>query len=211
MARVNTRRGVAVKGGPPREPGLRERKKLQKLARIRQAARTLFARKGFDGTTTREIARRAGVATGTLFLYARDKRELLLRLFQEDCRAAVEEAFASIPRGAAFERAVLHTFASLFAHYGRTPELSRVFLKEVLFDPEVAPLAMDDVRRLAGLVADAQRRGEVRADVAPLVAATNLFSIYYFTINTWLGGFYGDATARTMLRELLGLQMRGLR
>src|SRR5262249_41183266 len=70
-----------------------------------------------------------------------------------------------------------------------TIELSRVFLKEVLFDEQVAPLALDDVRRIAGLVERAQKRGEIRSDVVPMVAATNLFSAYYFTVLTWLGGF----------------------
>src|SRR5262245_44638568 len=57
--------------------GQRARKKRDKLERLRAAAWELFATKGFDATTTREIAERAGVATGTLFLYAKDKPDLL--------------------------------------------------------------------------------------------------------------------------------------
>ena len=128
---------AAVKS-PRRPRGLRQRNKDAKLARIRRAARELFARKGFERTTTREIARRAGVGAGTLFLYARDKRTLLLRLFKEDLEKATEEGFASVPPRLTLGEAVLHVFASHFDHFGRTPELSRVFLKEVLFDEQVA-------------------------------------------------------------------------
>jgi AcrR family transcriptional regulator len=194
-----------------RPRGLRERNKSAKLARIRRAARELFARKGFERTTTREIARRAGVGAGTLFLYARDKRTLLLRLFKEDLEKATEEGFASVPPRLTLGEAVLHVFASHFDHFGRTPELSRVFLKEVLFDEQVAPLALDDVRRIAGLVERAQERGEIRSDVAPFIAATNLFSVYYFTVLTWLGGFLTDESAHSLLRDLVELQLRALR
>src|SRR5262245_34706010 len=159
-----------------RSSGLRQRNKNAKLARIQRAARELFARKGFERTTTREIARRAGVGAGTLFLYAKDKRTLLLRLFKEDTEKAIEDAFASVSPRLTLAEAVLHVFASHFDHWGRTRELSRVFLKEVLFDEQVAPLALDDVRRIAGLVERAQGRGEIRSDVAPFVARTNLLS-----------------------------------
>ena len=52
--------------------GLRERNKREKLVRIRAAARALFAKRGFEATTAREICERAGIGTGTLFLYVKD-------------------------------------------------------------------------------------------------------------------------------------------
>ena len=42
-----------------------------------EAARELFLAKGFDNTTIREIALRAGVGLGTVFVYAKNKRDLL--------------------------------------------------------------------------------------------------------------------------------------
>ena len=68
------------------EEGLRERKKREKRARILASARALFAEQGFDETTARQICEHAGIATGTLFLYVTDKRELLLWVFEEDAR-----------------------------------------------------------------------------------------------------------------------------
>ena len=70
---------MATGDGHSEEHGIsvRERNRRDKLQRITAAARALFVEKGFDETTTREIARRADVALGTLFLYATDKRDLL--------------------------------------------------------------------------------------------------------------------------------------
>ena len=59
-------------------PGRRERNKQQKLDRITAAASELFAEHGVEDVTTQQIADKADIGTGTLFLYAKTKGELLL-------------------------------------------------------------------------------------------------------------------------------------
>lgn len=58
--------------------GRRERNKQLKLERIMAAAGELFAERGVDEVTTQEIADKADIGAGTLFLYAKTKGELLL-------------------------------------------------------------------------------------------------------------------------------------
>jgi AcrR family transcriptional regulator len=58
--------------------GRRERNKQQKLDRITAAASELFAEHGVEDVTTQQIADKADIGTGTLFLYAKTKGELLL-------------------------------------------------------------------------------------------------------------------------------------
>lgn len=58
--------------------GRRERNKLAKLERIVAAASELFAEHGVDDVTTQQIAEKADIGSGTLFLYAKTKGELLL-------------------------------------------------------------------------------------------------------------------------------------
>lgn len=58
--------------------GRRERNKQAKLERIIAAASELFAEHGVDEVTTQQIAEKADIGTGTLFLYAKTKGELLL-------------------------------------------------------------------------------------------------------------------------------------
>src|SRR5512142_1675051 len=83
---------------PPREPAakgaprLRERNKERKRAALVRAGRALFVQRGFDETTTRAIAARAGVASGTFFLYFREKRDLLFHLFEQEVSEVVEKA-----------------------------------------------------------------------------------------------------------------------
>src|SRR5512144_979924 len=76
--------------------GLRAPNKLDKLRRIKEAAQTLFVAKGFDETTMREIAVRAGVGIGTIFLYARDKRDLLFLTINEPLEHITQQAEGAV-------------------------------------------------------------------------------------------------------------------
>src|SRR5579872_6734885 len=86
--------------GLPSELGLREQNKLEKRQRIREAARELFSKRGYDSATLRQIARRAHVGLGTLFNYAQDKRDLVFLVFNEELAAVTTEALnaARVPR-----------------------------------------------------------------------------------------------------------------
>ena len=75
--------------------GRRERNKQAKLERITAAARELFAEHGVDEVTTQQIAEKADIGTGTLFLYAKTKGELLLLVQNSGYAAALEDGTAA--------------------------------------------------------------------------------------------------------------------
>lgn len=62
---------------------------------ILEAATELFREQGFELTTVREIARRAGMAAGTVYLYFPSKEALLVAL-QEDYEAGLLDRFSEI-------------------------------------------------------------------------------------------------------------------
>ena len=80
------------------EIGRAERNKRDKRERLIRAARELFRTKGFEATTTSEIAELADVAKGTLFFHAKSKEALLVMMFQEEVGDAIERAFAEMSR-----------------------------------------------------------------------------------------------------------------
>ncbi len=196
--------------------GLRERNKREKLVRIRAAARALFAKRGFEATTAREICERAGIGTGTLFLYVKDKRELLFLGFEEDARAI----FAAGSAAAAGERDVVEQLMALFgrfiAYYARDRAHSKALLQELFFrehDPErMGRLTLEYGAHVANLVANAQARGDLRADVPAPLVANALFAHYAYWIQGWLGaGIVSREGAEDGLRKTLALQLEGLR
>ena len=66
--------------------------------RLQHAALDLFGEQGYDGTTTAQIAARAGVTERTYFRHFADKREVLFD-GQEQFRAQLVEGLASAPDG----------------------------------------------------------------------------------------------------------------
>ena len=65
---------------------------------------------------------------------------------------------------------------------------------------------------ISQLVLDQQARGEVGADVEPLVAAHNIFSLYFGALVAWMTGFMSLEDALDPgLRQALALQIRGFR
>jgi AcrR family transcriptional regulator len=89
---------------PPRAGGRRAARKEALRSRIVTAALELFQSKGFDATTTRQIARRARVAEGTIFNYFETKEDIALHFFELE----VDHAIATVRGNRALARAPLN-------------------------------------------------------------------------------------------------------
>ncbi len=210
------RRGALARTPRPAEPaGRRERSKLEKLERIRVAAHRLFARQGFESTTTKQIAAAADIGAGTLFLYAPTKEDLLVLIFQDEVGRAVDAAFASVPAKPLLDQ-VVHVFDAIIAHHTADPALARVFVKELPFVDDsrhgVAQFMVQMKSRLAVLIEQAKAKGEIETDVPALLLAQNLFGTCFQLLTYGLAGNIpplkrGDAR----VREALDLQLRGAR
>lgn len=193
--------------------GRRARGKLEKLDRIREAARRLFAEQGFAATTTRQIAAEADIGYGTLFLYAPTKEDLLLLIFHEEVGLAVDEAFAHVPKRTLLDQ-VLHVFNALIAHHAADPALARVFVKELPFVDEpshgVAQFVSQLYARVGALIDAAKARGEIAADAPSRLLAQNLFGSCFQHLQMWLGGGMPALEPDDeRLRAALELQLRG--
>jgi AcrR family transcriptional regulator len=94
--------------------GRRELNKEDKLRRIKSAARALFIKNGYDEASTREIARRAGVALGTLFSYAANKRDLLFLVVNDELENVAQLASASVRREASLPENLLAAVSHLY-------------------------------------------------------------------------------------------------
>jgi AcrR family transcriptional regulator len=203
---------------PPERPirGLRERNKQDKLRRIVNAARQLFEEKGFDGTTAREVCRRAQIGTGTLFLYVRDKHQLLILAFQDYAERLLESGPRRLsPKG------VVDSWMAFFGRfidfYAERPELARLYIRELSFRPEhecreSAVLTQKLRDRVEDLARQAQEAGELRADV-PLFEITNaVLSHWAFWLHLWLGSeAVKQRNVKRHLRRALELLFEGLK
>ena len=110
----------------------RARRKTETLRRIEEAGWHLFTTRGYEATSTREIAEAADIAAGTLFNYFPEKRSLLIHLMQRQIDGAVNRAFDTMTPST-LEGELSHVFAALTQCYAKERRLSRVFIKELLF------------------------------------------------------------------------------
>jgi AcrR family transcriptional regulator len=193
----------------------RERAKGVKRDRIIEAARQLFAEKGFAGTTTQEIAARADVGTGTLFLYAQTKEDLLVMVFRDEIIGINRRSFKSAPRNAALLDQLMFVFHSMVRYHDRDIETTRILMRQVTIATGVERLAdvkemLDEVRvGIADLIALHQKSGQVRSDIDHVDAAEVLFAVYLLGLLQWLSG---HRTKQAFLQQLpleLGLVIRG--
>src|SRR6202167_4537765 len=174
---------------PSGSPGRIERSKRDKLERIKRAARKLFGRKGFEATTTREIAAAGDIGAGTLFVYAGTKEDLLVLIFREEIGRVVTDAFAMMPARPLLDQ-VLHLFGAMIALHERDRGLARVFVRELPFVEDrrhgIAEMMASMFAGIANLIDQAKSRGELRADVPATRLANRPFAPYIFQLQRWL-------------------------
>jgi AcrR family transcriptional regulator len=92
-----------------RTPEQNQRMRAESQRRLIDAARTTFARLGYERATVRDIAREAGVAQGLMYNYFRGKDDLLREIFREGARDVAESfdaAEVNCPPEARLERVI---------------------------------------------------------------------------------------------------------
>lgn len=196
------------------EVGRAERNKQDKRERLIRAARTLFSAKGYEATTTGEIAALADVGKGTLFFHASSKEQLLVMVFQEDIGRTIDRAFATVPKSG-FLAQTMHVFNAMLAQNQRELELSRIFARELAFVRDgrhgVDAVMASYFTKMKELVERAQRRGEIAASADSALLGFNLFALYFSFMVIWLGGGApSPGGQRPSLRQMIEMQLTGM-
>ena len=201
-----------------RPSGLRERNKLDKLRRIKDAARALFIAKGFDDTTTREIALRAGVGLGTIFVYAENKRDLLFLIINEHLEKGTQDADESIDPAASLIDNLMTVAKVHYRFFGEQPTLSRFALREMTFYESGAQASpfQNTRQHLIDLFGKAVELAKVRNAIAsresPQFIGWTIFCIFQVELRRWLASDRSDLTAGLRaLERALTLFINGLK
>jgi AcrR family transcriptional regulator len=175
---------------PTLTSGRRERNKLEKRTRIVEAARDLFRSQGFANTTTQQIAEEADIGTGTLFLYAGSKEDLLIMVFKEEMKQQVTEIFSDLPTSETAVGQLSFVFEKMYDYHSRDVSLSRVLLKELIMPS--SPERRGDIGELMDVIYDGLRaiiiKYACKPDCDADLIARSAFALYYFSLINWLGG-----------------------
>jgi len=172
----------------------RERNKLDKKRRIVEASRTLFKRQGFENTTTQQVAREAGIATGTLFLYARTKEDLLVLSFKEEMLETLNQSFEQIPRNAGFVESLMVVFSRMIDYHDVDRSLSLKLIRETIAPSDkeraqdVSELVETIFDRIARLIILSDAKDSFLDGRNARYMAESAFALYYFGLIGWLSG-----------------------
>ncbi|GHH75158.1 TetR/AcrR family transcriptional regulator [Promicromonospora soli] len=124
---------------PSKTPSRRERNKQEKLDRITAAATELFAERGVDDVTTQEIADKADIGAGTLFLYAKSKSELLLLVQNSTYADALEQGKAAAEDITNTLDAVMAIVRPVVECNRKQVDNGRTYLREIVFGDPAEP------------------------------------------------------------------------
>lgn len=197
--------------------GQREKNKALKLQMIKEAANTLFVERGFDEATTREIARRAGVGMGTIFLYADNKRDLLFLIANDDLADVNNSVTKEVLAGKPPLESLLVIFEKQYKYFARQPDLSRAMLREMTFyDSGKQGLRFQKIRKMLidqinNVFSTGQASGTVRQDVTPDYLGWLAFSVYQVELRRWIMDEKPNlAQGKRRLRKALDILFSGL-
>lgn len=157
-----------------------ERRRTEKRDLITEAAVDVFAEKGFHQARVSDVARRAGVADGTIYLYFKNKEELLLSVFEDKMDQLLDGLRADLA-GVDDPKERIRRFAR--HHFRQVREnraaaevlqvelrLSNKFLKE--YRPEKLWAYLDI---FAQAVREGQTHGVFRPEINPFLAMWSFF------------------------------------
>ncbi|MHC5727594.1 MAG: TetR/AcrR family transcriptional regulator, partial [Nostoc sp.] len=153
-------------------------------------AQRLFASKGFDGTTTRDLAQTAGVAEGTLFRYFPNKKAILVEVATSGWVEILTDLLTELSEMGNY-KAIAQVMRRRMWNFQKNADLMRVCFMEVQFHPDLRDRIQLEVITKMTDVAEAffqtaMDKGIYRQMDAKLVAKVflGMFAIAGFSNNT---------------------------
>lgn len=151
-----------------------------KRERILKASTQVFAQHGFYKSKISEIAKIANVADGTIYLYFKNKDDLLISLFEEEMNKIIHNMKEEVTKVAGFENKIktfIQVHLDLIAGNKELAEVLQIELRQShKFMKEYMGTKLNEyLNIISGIISQGQRNGEVRSEIIPGIAKRILF------------------------------------
>ena len=179
---VLARRSRAREAEPPPAP---------KRDAILRAAIDIFAERGYFNAQVADVARAAGVAAGTVYLYFKSKDDLLISIFERSMRDGLSRGREAVADLADPPERLRRLARGHLARLGSDRNLAIVFQVELrqstkFMERFSSTLLRDYLGLIREAIADGQRQGIFRADIKPTSAAKMLFGALDEMATNWI-------------------------
>jgi AcrR family transcriptional regulator len=196
--------------------GVRETQKLETRRRVLEAARDLFNEIGYEETTIRAVAERAGVSVGSVFTTFASKADVLSQVMDD----RVDALYSELEHVARHMRgSVLDRLCSLFAiHYDFECRRVRLFLAHIAasfspsLEPSTVPYGRNDRFKsmILDMLREGQGKGEVRDDADLDVILDTLMGAYAWNYRLAAAGRADHADMTAIMERQIHLIFHGL-
>ena len=158
---------------------------------ILRAAIDVFAERGYFNAQVADVARAAGVAAGTVYLYFHNKDHLLVSIFERSMRDGLAESRAAVAELRDPRERLKRLARGHLARLGNDRNLAIVFQVELrqstkFMERFSATLLRDYLGLIRAAIADGQQSGVFRSDIKATVAAKMLFGALDEMATNWI-------------------------
>ena len=188
--------------------------KNSKYHQILEAAVRVFARQGFYQSTIAQIAKEAGVADGTIYLYFKNKDDILVQFFSYRTKQVFESFREEVDRAQTSADKLRNLVRRHLAEFQRDRDGAVVYQVET---HQSSRLAEDQIREMSQMYRDliseiveqGQQEGTIRKDLYVGLVKRFIIGAVDEVINTWLHS-NGEYDLVSMADPLVELFMTGI-
>jgi TetR/AcrR family fatty acid metabolism transcriptional regulator len=174
-----------------REVKINKKNKNDKYHLILEAAVKVFARQGFYQSTVAQIAREAGVADGTIYLYFKNKDDILVHFFQYKTKQVFERFRAEVNHAENSLDKLRNLIKRHLAEFQRDRDMAILYQ---VGTHQIDRLAEDQIREMSKMYQDliseiveaGQQEGSIRKDLYVGLVKRFILGGVDEVINTWL-------------------------
>ena len=193
-----------------------KRRDNNKYYRIIEAATKIFAQKGFYQAKVSDIAKEAGVADGTIYIYFDNKDDILISLFEEQMQMVLDNMLSQL--------AGISDPAEKLIHF------ARIHLKLVEENKDVAEIIQVELRQsskfmkeyknekfakylniIADIIREGQQRGVFRKEIIPAVAKRAFFGALDEMSRFWVLSSRRDYDINTAALQISSYFLQGIK
>jgi TetR/AcrR family fatty acid metabolism transcriptional regulator len=188
--------------------------KNNKYHQILEAAVKVFARQGFHQSTVAQIAKEAGVADGTIYLYFKNKDDILVQFFNFRAKQVFESFREEVDRAETSSDKLRNLVRRHLAEFQRDRDGAVVYQVETHQSSRLAEAQIKEMSKMyrdliSEIIEQGQQEGTIRKDLYVGLVKRFIIGGVDEVINTWLHSD-GEYDLVSMADPLVELFMKGI-
>ncbi len=195
------------------ESGL-QKNKSEKYNKILNSAGSVFAEHGFYKATISQIAAQAGVADGTLYLYFKNKDDILLQFISFKTDMVFEKMNAAVKKGSSAEEKLRFLIQCHLEEFQNDKNMAIIFQSEVRYLRDIQSQIKDISKMyldlLSEIIEQGQIEGSMRQDLFVGLVKRFILGAVEGVISTWVSAD-GRYDLVSMADPLVDLYLKGVK